>query len=337
MTHQVTLSPSGRTITVEPNETILEAALREGHAVDYHCANGSCGDCRARILEGALADHLHHDYSFKGPDRQQPMLLMCRAIPASDMMIEVREAVSVDDIPLQQIPATVTGREQLTEDFVELQVRTPRSQTLRFLAGQHVKLRFSDRLQRNKSVASCPCNGRDLRFHFRRSPGEPVSDYVFHELRLRDPVAIEGPYGNFILDETGDRKIVLLAYETGFAPIKSLIEHAISLDLQVPVELVWFARDNGGHYLKNQCRAWRDALDNFNFRLVRISSLADKNRFDTAAVQSAVEKVFDSRKGASGIDTYVSAPEPLYLEFKEIVETRSHSDVRIYRDDLKRY
>lgn len=336
MTYQVTLSPSGRTITVEPNETILEAALREGHAVDYHCANGSCGDCRARILEGALADHLHHDYSFKGPDRQQPMLLMCRAIPASDMMIEVQEAVSVDDIPLQQIPATVTGREQLAENFLELQVRTPRSQTLRFLAGQHVKLHFGDHLQRNKSVASCPCNGRDLRFHFRRSPGEPVSDYVFHELRTRDPVTIEGPYGNFILDETGDRKIVLLAYETGFAPIKSLIEHAISLDLQVPIELVWFARDNAGHYLENQCRAWRDALDNFDFQLFRMPPLTEKNRFDTVAVRPAMEKALGSRNDTCGIDAYVSAPEPLYLGIKEIVETQSLSDIRIYRDDLKR-
>jgi CDP-4-dehydro-6-deoxyglucose reductase len=336
MTYQVTLSPSGRTITVEPNETILEAALREGHAVDYHCANGSCGDCRARILEGALANHLHHDYSFKGPERQQPMLLMCRAIPASDMMIEVREAVSVDDIPLQQIPATATSRKQLTEDFVELQVRTPRSQTLRFLAGQHVKLHFGDHLQRNKSVASCPCNGRDLRFHFRRTPGEPVSEYIFHELRPRDPVVIEGPYGNFILDETGDRKIVLFAYETGFAPIKSLIEHAISMDLQVPIELVWFARDDAGHYLKNQCRAWRDALDNFDFSLIRIPALTEANRIDNA-VQSVVEKALGSQKDTSGIDVYVSAPEPLYLGFKEVVETQSLSGIRIYRDDLKRY
>ncbi len=50
MAYRITFTPSGREMLVEPGETILDAALREGIAVDYHCANGTCGDCRAQII-----------------------------------------------------------------------------------------------------------------------------------------------------------------------------------------------------------------------------------------------------------------------------------------------
>ncbi len=337
MTFQVVLSPSGRTIAVEANETILEAALREGHSVNYHCANGSCGDCRARILDGKVADHRHHDYSFKGQERQQAMLLMCRAVPASDMMIEVKEAVSVDDIPLQKITTIVAGRNFLSDDIVELQLRTPRSQTLRFMAGQHVRLQVNGLASRNKSIASCPCNGRDLRFHIRRSPDDPVAGYVFDSLRLRDQVVVEGPFGDFILDEKSISKVVLIAFETGFAAIKSLIEHAISLDHNGSIQLIWIARDAGGHYLENQCRAWRDALDNFDFSLVRASRIEGKNGFDSAAVKQLVEKILLSVDGSSGIDLYVSIPGEFHDALKVAVEKQMLSDIRIFRDDAKLY
>jgi CDP-4-dehydro-6-deoxyglucose reductase len=52
--HTVRLEPSGQTFTVEPGETILAAALRQGHPLPYSCRNGSCGTCKARVLAGEI-------------------------------------------------------------------------------------------------------------------------------------------------------------------------------------------------------------------------------------------------------------------------------------------
>jgi CDP-4-dehydro-6-deoxyglucose reductase len=55
----------------------------------------------------------------------------------------------------------------------------------------------------------------------------------------------------------------MIAYDTGFSAIKSLVEHAISLELGQSIHLYWLVPDANKPYLHNQCRAWVDALDNF--------------------------------------------------------------------------
>lgn len=264
----VTLSPSGRQISVEPGETILAAARRERLPLAFNCERGNCGECRARILEGKLAEHLHHDYVFKVPDQQYPMLLSCRAIPASDMMIELLEVAEPTDVPMQSIDAQVTQVERLGRYMAVLHLRTPRSKPLQFMAGQYVSLTVDSLPAQYKSIASCPCNGRDLQFHVHYRPDNEFSRYVFDQLEPKAHVLLEGPRGDFVLSGNDDRPMLFIAIDGGFAPIKSLVEHAVSLERLQPMHLVWLTQEAGSHYLANQCRAWRDALDNFSFELL---------------------------------------------------------------------
>ena len=44
------LEPSGRSFTVAPGETILEAAIRQGVGLPYGCRNGACGACKGNLL-----------------------------------------------------------------------------------------------------------------------------------------------------------------------------------------------------------------------------------------------------------------------------------------------
>lgn len=306
--HEIILSPSGHTFNVEPGETILEAALRSGYAVNYHCANGTCGDCRAKIIEGVVAEQLPHDYVYKGEDRNQPMLLMCRSIPGSDMTIEVSEANSVEDIPYQQITTQVMHRKFLNDDIAELQLRTPRSQTLRFLAGQQVNLTIDGIGKTTKPIASCPCNGRDLLFHFHRDDDNPLTTYVFNQIKSRENVVIDGPYGEFVLKQPYADRILFVAYESGFAPVKSLIEHALSLELSTTIDLLWLAGEPGWHYLKNQCRAWSDVITNFSFELIETDCLNGRTENKPGCLDRLLA---ERRENIEGADVYVAGPVSL--------------------------
>ena len=111
---------------------------------------------------------------------------------------------------------------------------------------------------------------------------------------------IEGPFGEFVLDEDSPRPTIFLAFGAGFAPIKSLIQHAMSLELTESMDLHWIA-DDAGHYQDNLCRAWTDAFDDFtyaphpqNHDLVQlINSIVldypDLHRFDVYAAGTAEE------------------------------------------------
>jgi CDP-4-dehydro-6-deoxyglucose reductase len=217
------------------------------------------------VVSGTVGEELFHDYVVGDAQRLQGYALMCRSRPGSDLEIEAHEARSAADIPEQQITARIVRVDAPADDYRVLHLRTPRTRTLRFLAGQSIELKLRGLAPRVLPVASCPCNGMQLQFHLRRDPNDPFAERIFHDPAFTSPVELRGPFGEFILDEEDSDPLVLVALDTGFAPMKSLIEHAIALELSQPVVLIWFALHADGHYLANYCRSWVDALDDFRF------------------------------------------------------------------------
>lgn len=264
MTAQVTVLPSKHDFLVEGQDTLLEAAMRAGIPLNYGCSSGNCGLCKAKIISGQVKQTRHHDFVISEAEKNQGCFLMCSNTAVSDVVLEASVAGGVQDIPFQQISARVKSLEPLSKDMLLLHLQTPRSQRLRFLAGQNVSLRVSQSFTAELPIASCPCDDRNLLFHLHRLPGNLFSDYVFERLKPDDVVELEGPQGEFILHEKSHRPLHFFAFDGGFAPIKSLIEHAMSLDAET-IHLYRIGSDHDHIYLPNVGRAWADALDNFHY------------------------------------------------------------------------
>jgi len=263
MSFNITIKPSGHQFEATAKESLLEAALRSGMNVNYSCNSGSCSDCKAKIISGETATIRHHDYGFTEAEKLQNYALLCCIEARSDLVIETNEAFSAEDIPLQKISTKVAKLESVTEDHLILHLRTPRSKSLRFLAGQTVDLHVADFPPLSLPVASCPCNGMTLQFHLHRDDQQAVYKYIFDDLKQPEGIRVTGPHGNFTLEESSKRPIVMVAEGTGLAPIKSLIEHAITLDLPQSMTLFWLVDMAKTHYLSNYCRSWELALDCF--------------------------------------------------------------------------
>ena len=337
MTVKVRLLPSDHEFTAEPGETLLDAALRSGLSIRYSCNSGSCGECRARLVSGELGEIAHHDYAFSQSEREAGQFLLCRATAASDLVIEAVEARGVADVPLQQVTTQVCRLEKLCDDVMDVHLRTPRSKTLWFLAGQHVRLGINSIESRNKSIASCPCNGRVLQFHVRYTPGDPFAEHVFNTLKVRDSLEVEGPFGDFVLDEASARPLIYVAFETGFAPIKSLIEHAISLEMNQPMRLYWIAREAQDHYLANYCRAWHDALDDFDFIAISGDSAADERTSAEQAMALGTARLLADHPDLSGFDVYMNGPETLFAEMRAALLANGLPEDRLFVDHVQRY
>ena len=48
-----------RGFTVERDEPILAAAIRQGIGLPYGCRDGACGSCKSRLLEGRVIHGAH--------------------------------------------------------------------------------------------------------------------------------------------------------------------------------------------------------------------------------------------------------------------------------------
>lgn len=303
MTHRVRLQPSGHQFEAAPRETLLEAALRGGINLPYSCANGSCGECKVCIRSGEVEESGHHDYRLSDEERAAGTRLACMVHARTDLELEAQEVSDTRAIPRQHIATRVSKLERLSPTHLVLHLRTPRTKTLRFLSGQHVQLTTHNLLPKDLPIASCPCSGMQLQFHLRNKPEDPFCRALFDgEVRNGDTVQVDGPFGDFTLDDDSRRPLVMVAFETGFATLKSLIEHYIALDLSHPLVLWWVTERIGGHYLGNYCRAWEDALENFAYHPVRALEGYDEK-------QLAAEIVAGS-PAAGEIDLYLAGEEP---------------------------
>jgi CDP-4-dehydro-6-deoxyglucose reductase len=303
MSAHVSLQPSGHDFFVEGNDTLLEAALKAGLALNYGCSSGNCGLCKARVISGQVMKTRHFDYILTEAERQQGYTLMCAHTAVSDVTIEALEAASAGDIPKQQLTARVKAVTPLSPDMMLLHLQTPRTHRLRFLAGQSVTLGHGEAGSGEFPIASCPCNDRDLQFHIQRGLGGAFGSKVWNGLKPGENITVYGPWGDYLFKEDAQNGAVFLAFDRGFAPVKSLLEHGMARESADDLVLMWGASTADGHYMNNLCRAWTDALENFHYLPLSTS--------DDAEVSLAVEKLLMEYPKARQYDFYLAGPEAL--------------------------
>lgn len=267
---QVTLRPSGHQFAVEGHDTLLQAGMRAGLKLNYGCGNGTCGMCKVRVTAGQVSRTMHTDYPLSEQEKAQGYVLACAHTAASsELTLETLEAAGPADIPVQDIVATVRALRPLAADTLLLHLQTPRTHRLRFLAGQSLTLAATgaDGLVAEHAIASCPCDDRNLQFFIPRDTEDAFAEHLFSgRVKTGDAISLRGPQGQFVLAES-THPLVFAACDTGFAPVKSLIEHALSLDAAPSITLYWLATRPDGHFMANQCRAWSEALDPFEYSL----------------------------------------------------------------------
>jgi CDP-4-dehydro-6-deoxyglucose reductase len=78
-------------------------------------------------------------------------------------------------------------------------------------------------------------------------------------------ITVTGPTGSFVLHEGSPDPAVFIALDDGIAPIKSILEHAVSIDMIEAFHLYWANRGADGHHLAKWCRAMTESLDNFRY------------------------------------------------------------------------
>jgi len=304
MSAQVTVRPSGRVFFVEGRDSLLQAGLKAGLKLNYGCGNGTCGLCKARVVEGAVAKTMPFDYPLSEAERLQGHTLLCAHSAASgEIVIETLEARGPGEIPEQEIMVRVRAVQPLGRDTLLLHLQTPRTSRLRFLAGQSVTLYGGGEgadAHATYPVASCPCDDRNLHFHVGRDDADAFAALLHGgAIRPGDAVRLWGPVGDFVLAES-ERPLAFVACDTGFAPVKSLIEHAMATDVTESISLDWLALRADGHYLANQCRAWAAALDGFRY--------APHTAADAAAGARAVVAALAGALPLAQHDVYVAGP-----------------------------
>ena len=335
MSFTVHIEPSGHEFTVEPEETVLDAALRQNIGLPYGCRNGACGSCIGSLLQGEVDYPNGKTDALEG--QADDACLLCQAVPRGDLRCAVGEIDQVEEIASRIMPCRMDAKEQLAHDVIRLNLRLPEGQRLQFIAGQYLDFILKDGRKRAFSIANAPHDDAFIELHVRHVEGGEFTDHVFSAMKDKEILRIQAPLGRFTLREDSARPIIFVAGGTGFAPIKGMIEHAFHAGIRRPMHLYWGVRSRRDLYLPDLPVQWERAHPDFRF----VPVLSEPDAEWAGRTGFVHQAVAEDHPDMSGFDVYMAGP-PIMVQtgrraFEDAGLTLEHmfSDAFEYAADSK--
>lgn len=234
----VTVAPAGGQFSCTPGQSVLEAGIAAGYWLPHSCRNGTCKSCCIPLLEGAVS---YPEPTGERAEIPAGQCMTCQARPLSALRLE---APSVGAEPGQRVVKAalrVLEVERPSSDVVVVRAQAPANAGFNFQAGQYADVLLRDGSRRSYSMANVPNTDGMLEWHIRKMPGGKFSEHAYANLKAKDLLRFEGPFGTFTYHEA-DSKVILLASGTGYAPIASMLKtHGAALAKRQAV-LYWGGR-----------------------------------------------------------------------------------------------
>jgi CDP-4-dehydro-6-deoxyglucose reductase len=247
--HRVSTS-SGRSFEARPDESLLDAALRQGVVLDYSCRTGRCSSCKGRVLSGETTA-AHDEIGLTAEERAQGFVLACVRRASSPVTLEIDDLGDVVLPAAKTLPCRIQALERLAHDVVRVVLRLSPTSKLDFLPGQYFDVIGQDGLRRSYSAANAARADKLVELHIREVPDGAMSRYWFQQAKLNDLLRLRGPLGTFFLRDQADKDLVLLATGTGIAPVKAILEGLAALpESEQPrrIAVYWGGRHRDDHY-----------------------------------------------------------------------------------------
>lgn len=210
--YQVTIN--GNSFLARRGELLLDAALNNGIDLPYNCRAGHCGTCCVRLVAGAV----------RGGEGSEPGIVhACQGRIVADVVVERDQASGV-----RTVEGVLTSLRPLSAEVMEVGIRTERA--LPYHAGQYAQVRFRGFPSRPFSIThplSGNPSGRTVWFHVRRMNGGRVTASLGKRIKPGHRVKLTGPYGSAYYRSDLDGRMILVATNTGFAPIWSIAVAAL--------------------------------------------------------------------------------------------------------------
>ncbi len=317
---KVRLEPIGEEIDCAADETVLDAAFRQGYNLVYGCREGQCSACKCFLQEGDVALKRYSNFALSDSERESGYSLMCRAMPEQDLVVELLhydpESYRLEHA-IRDGEATVEAIEPLTHDIVRLVLSAP---GFTFTPGQYVDLHVPghDGVRRSFSMANLPGEER-IELMIKRYPGGRLSGMLDGQIKAGDKIGFTGPYGAFRLREA-EHPILMIAGGSGMAPILSVLRQLAADGCARPVRFFYGARTPEDLFGLDEIERLAARLGDFRFNPV-------VQRF----VHEAVEEYLIAQE-ITAPDVYMCGPPPMIEAAEAMLDAQGVDEARIFSD-----
>ncbi len=335
-THKVRFQPVDIEIEVNEDETVLNAAFRQGISLTHGCREGQCGACKSFLLDGDLEMARYSTFALPEYESDEGYVLLCRSHVYSDAEIEL---INYDEdilrlgIPIETYRTTIATIEPLTHDIRRLVLTMSEpGRTLRFNAGQYASIRIpgSDEY-RAYSMANTPRTTDQLEFIIKIFPGGRFSSLLDGGFTIGQELEIKGPYGVFMLREKDPTDIVCIGGGTGMAPLWSLLNNMAERGIQRKATYFYGARTRKDLFYLDQLHDLEERLPGFRF-IPALSMATAEDAWDgeTGLITDVLDRHL--AEGQMTTQAYLCGPPPMIDAAIPVLLSKGISEDRIFYD-----
>ena len=266
MTYQVTVEPTGDIVEVEEGQTILDASLRQGIWLPFACGHGTCATCKCLLLEGDVDIGNASPFALMDVERDEGKILVCCAVPESDLVIEADIDADPDFIgyPVEDFQATVVAIDDLSPTIKGL--RFELDHPIQFQAGQYINLTLPGvEGARAFSIANKPSDTGILDLHVRRVADGAGTGYIHEQLQVGDTLVMSGPYGQFFTRISAPEDLIFIAGGSGLSSPQSMILELLEKGDTRKITLLYGARNLSELYNRELFERMEREHENFTY------------------------------------------------------------------------
>jgi propane monooxygenase reductase subunit len=335
--HIARLEPVGIEMEVDEDETILDAAFRQGLMLMHGCKEGQCAACKSFLLDGEVDLDRYSTFALPDYEEQEGYTLLCRAHAMSDVEIELinyDEEILRSGVPIVTATAEVEAVEALTHDIRRLVLRLRDPDRVTFHAGQYMDIAIpgADGHHRSFSMANTPGQPDRLEFMIKLYEGGHFSGLLENGngIKVGDELTCTGPYGVFTLRDSSPRRLVFIAGGAGMAPIVSLLRSMAEKGTTRPAAFYYGARTKDDLFVLDELeRLGRELPD---LRFVPALSEADASAGWDGEVGMVTDVVDRLEGDLTDVDAYLCGPPPMVDAAIALLERRGCAESHIYFD-----
>jgi propane monooxygenase reductase subunit len=334
--HTVRFEPIGIEMEADEDETVLNAAFRQGLMLMHGCKEGQCSACKSFLLDGEVDLDRYSTFALPDFEEAEGWTLLCRAHAYSDLEVELIN-FDPDTIhsgtPLRTVKARVTEVETLTHDIRALRVRVEDDEPLTFRPGQYVDIRIPghEEEHRSFSMANLPSEAGDLEFMIKLYEGGRFSGLLLDEgIKAGDELSLTGPYGVFTLRTSSPRRLLFIGGGAGMAPILCLLRAMRASGVERPAVYYYGARRPPDLFHLEELEELVRDLPDFSF----VPALSDAEDGDGWTGETGlITDVVDRLEGdVAEVDAYLCGPPPMVDAAIALLEARGVPEAHIYFD-----
>jgi propane monooxygenase reductase subunit len=333
--HIARLEPVGIEMEVDEDETILDAAFRQG--IMHGCKEGQCASCKSFLLDGEVDLDRYSTFALPDFEEQEGYTLLCRAHALSDVEIELfnyDEEMLRSGVPIVTATAEVTAIEPLTSDIRRLVLKLP--EPVEFHAGQYMDIAIpgADGQHRSFSMANTPGDPNQLEFMIKLYEGGHFSGLLAdgangHGINVGDQLSCTGPYGVFTLRDSSPRRLVFIAGGAGMAPIMSLLRSMAEKGTTRPVTFYYGARTEDDLFALEELERLGGVLPDMRF-VPALSEAGDETwSGESGLITDVVDRL---EEDLADVDAYLCGPPPMVDAAIALLERRGCAEAHIYFD-----